>query len=563
MNSVDQQTKKNEGENKYFQISPESIEMIAETVGYSNIPSSVSKSLAEDTSYRLRELIQSCVQILRHSKRPKLVNDDVSLALKWSDIPALHGQQPKVPEFQYIQESDIYTIPEKTVDLTQEYSACTEVEVYSTMKLNVQFLSTDSEKPETELYMKYFEKITQCLLSTSNNLVEIALKDLQENSRLQPLLSSFANFLERLVGYSSENEHVIKRIPLIIYALINNPHLSIEPQKEYFLRILQDLLLGYNEFVFDGDTFLLISGISHILVTMLKNTEIQEVVHNLTSIIIDPNRSMIEQCKAISVLRFLSVETLESATRDSWSALFSKFQQDSSREKKTSHQDEENHICFREVLAGAIIDILRHKIHLLETELRVNEIAEIMKETTTAINQLILEGGGQPILQNRVPQILQDGGQLYALVDQLSESSALRIGEFPTTICRKINYCPSQKNVDDCDELYWTMKNVGKPSVQSRWQYNIYGNNTRPQCKRVDLGNIFEYPSPRKSPDICFKVRNWRQRPNATLKKKSTHSEPAIVSQFAAYVHAKLKPISKCVRVSSKLHYYHPVDLIL
>jgi len=58
MNSVDQQIKKTEGENKYFQISPESIEMIAETVGYSNIPSSVSKSLAEDTSYRLRELIQ-------------------------------------------------------------------------------------------------------------------------------------------------------------------------------------------------------------------------------------------------------------------------------------------------------------------------------------------------------------------------------------------------------------------------------------------------------------------------------------------------------------------------
>ena len=62
------------------------------------------------------------------------------------------------------------------------------------------------------------------------SLFQIALKDLQENSRLQPLLSSFANFLERLVGYSSENEHVIKRIPLIIYALINNPHLSIEPQ---------------------------------------------------------------------------------------------------------------------------------------------------------------------------------------------------------------------------------------------------------------------------------------------------------------------------------------------
>ena len=67
MNSVDQQTKKNEGENKYFQISPESIEMIAETVGYSNIPSSVSKSLAEDTSYRLRELIQVILFIISHA----------------------------------------------------------------------------------------------------------------------------------------------------------------------------------------------------------------------------------------------------------------------------------------------------------------------------------------------------------------------------------------------------------------------------------------------------------------------------------------------------------------
>jgi len=93
--------------------------------------------------------------------------------MKWSDIPTLHGQQPQLPEYQYIQESDVYTIAEKTVDLTQEYSTYSEVEVYSTMKLNVQFLSTDSDKHETDLYSKYFEKITQCLLSTTNNLFEV------------------------------------------------------------------------------------------------------------------------------------------------------------------------------------------------------------------------------------------------------------------------------------------------------------------------------------------------------------------------------------------------------
>lgn len=79
------------------------------------------------------------------------------------------------------------------------------------------------------------------------------------------------------------------------------------------------------------------------------HTEIKEVIHNLTSVITDLNRSMIEQCKAILLLRFLSVQTLEFATRDSWNALLSKFQRESNKEKILD-QDEVNYICFREVL---------------------------------------------------------------------------------------------------------------------------------------------------------------------------------------------------------------------
>ena len=43
---------------KFIQISPESIVTIADSVGFFQIPDAVTKSLAEDTSYRLRELIQ-------------------------------------------------------------------------------------------------------------------------------------------------------------------------------------------------------------------------------------------------------------------------------------------------------------------------------------------------------------------------------------------------------------------------------------------------------------------------------------------------------------------------
>ena len=55
--SNDKNSDKPGSEKKFVQISPDSIQLIAESAGYSNI-SSISKSLAEDISYRLRELIQ-------------------------------------------------------------------------------------------------------------------------------------------------------------------------------------------------------------------------------------------------------------------------------------------------------------------------------------------------------------------------------------------------------------------------------------------------------------------------------------------------------------------------
>lgn len=51
-------SEKSKTEKKFIQISPESIELIADSAGFSNLPAVLSINLAEDTSYRLRELIQ-------------------------------------------------------------------------------------------------------------------------------------------------------------------------------------------------------------------------------------------------------------------------------------------------------------------------------------------------------------------------------------------------------------------------------------------------------------------------------------------------------------------------
>lgn len=55
-NDVSQE--KIEPDRKFFQISPESIELIADSAGITNLSRTLSTSLAEDTSYRLRQLIK-------------------------------------------------------------------------------------------------------------------------------------------------------------------------------------------------------------------------------------------------------------------------------------------------------------------------------------------------------------------------------------------------------------------------------------------------------------------------------------------------------------------------
>lgn len=80
-------------------------------------------------------------------------------------------------DFHHIPEADIYTPLDLAVDLTQDYPGRGGVEVFSSMKLNTQYLILDSEdKLKTEVYSQYFEKLAQSLLSTSDGLVEVKKK---------------------------------------------------------------------------------------------------------------------------------------------------------------------------------------------------------------------------------------------------------------------------------------------------------------------------------------------------------------------------------------------------
>ena len=66
----------NEGERRFIQVSQASVELIADSAGYSDISKAVLSSLAEDSSYRVRELIQVTFKYFKnlffHVKSTKL-----------------------------------------------------------------------------------------------------------------------------------------------------------------------------------------------------------------------------------------------------------------------------------------------------------------------------------------------------------------------------------------------------------------------------------------------------------------------------------------------------------
>ena len=69
----------------------ESIKVMGESVGVSNLNNDAGMRLSEDLEYRLKEVIQDAVKFMRHSKRKKLSCSDVDHALRVKNIEPLYG----------------------------------------------------------------------------------------------------------------------------------------------------------------------------------------------------------------------------------------------------------------------------------------------------------------------------------------------------------------------------------------------------------------------------------------------------------------------------------------
>ncbi|XP_032669531.1 transcription initiation factor TFIID subunit 6-like [Odontomachus brunneus] len=112
-----------EGESMYgTTLSQESIKVIAESIGVGNFPDEAAKELAEDVSYRLKEIVQDAAKFMRHGKRKRMTTYDIDHSLKVRNIEPTYGFYAKdhIP-FRFASGGgrELHFVEEKEIDLNE------------------------------------------------------------------------------------------------------------------------------------------------------------------------------------------------------------------------------------------------------------------------------------------------------------------------------------------------------------------------------------------------------------------------------------------------------------
>lgn len=101
---------------KYAMLSTEWISTIGEELGMHPLPDTLLRRLAEDASYRLREVLHKCVTRLKHSKRKRLTSRDVNAVLTGlCDIDPILGAPDTLPV--YHTEAKVFVPNERIINL--------------------------------------------------------------------------------------------------------------------------------------------------------------------------------------------------------------------------------------------------------------------------------------------------------------------------------------------------------------------------------------------------------------------------------------------------------------
>ncbi|KAJ0052510.1 hypothetical protein Pint_01916 [Pistacia integerrima] len=272
-------------------VPKETVEVIAQSVGISNLSTDAALALAPDVEYRMREIMQEAIKCMRHSKRTTMTTDDVDGALKLRNVEPLYGFASGGPlRFRRaIGHRDLFYIDDKDVDFKDVIEAplpkapldtaivCHWLAIEGTQpaipenapvegwcliqrpyqillyfsilvsslpvitpppdgKNNEQKdgLPVDIKLPVRHILSRelqlYFDKITELTVSRSDSvLFKQALVSLATDSGLHPLVPYFTYFVADEVSRGLNDYSLLFALMRVVWSLLQNPHIHIEP----------------------------------------------------------------------------------------------------------------------------------------------------------------------------------------------------------------------------------------------------------------------------------------------------------------------------------------------
>ncbi|KAG8365119.1 hypothetical protein BUALT_Bualt18G0071200 [Buddleja alternifolia] len=253
-------------------VPKETIEVIAQSIGITNLSPDVLPALAADVEYRVREIMQEAIKCMRHSRRTTLTTDDVDSALGLRNVEPIYGFASGDPlRFKRAAgHKDLFYIEEKDVDFKEVIEAPLPKAPLDTAVVAhwlaiegvqpaipenpppeaLQALSMPSDNRKSEykedglpvdikLPVKhvlsrelqlYFEKITELTVSRSESpLFKAALASLATDSGLHPLVPYFTFFVADEVSRNLNNFSLLFALMRLIWSLLQNPHIHVEP----------------------------------------------------------------------------------------------------------------------------------------------------------------------------------------------------------------------------------------------------------------------------------------------------------------------------------------------
>ncbi|KAL6260961.1 hypothetical protein P5V15_008489 [Pogonomyrmex californicus] len=231
---------------KYAMLSTEWISAIGEELGIHPLPDPLLKRLAEDASYRLREVLHKCVTRLRHSKRKRLTSMDVNAVItSLCDADPVFGAPESMPE--YHTEAKVYVPSESVVNLANQIN-----DPLNLSQSNVPFLQESEicDMKLTEARHNYAKRALKTLFNGSQKTFQVLLNDCFTNAHLadEGVIDKLMSIARSMViSNNAQYTRVSTRTCQLIIAIASNSE-AVYPYHlnsvDKLTELLLELLLG-------------------------------------------------------------------------------------------------------------------------------------------------------------------------------------------------------------------------------------------------------------------------------------------------------------------------------